>query len=102
LGIVGTEYGKALGGGLYEFRLRHTADEVLARRRPVGAVRRLAARAVGESVLLRVFFAAHDDRVILLLGGYDKGRFPTKKKQQREIELARSRLSDWGQRERSG
>lgn len=35
LDVVGTEFGKALGGGLYEFRLRWSAEEVANK---VGAV----------------------------------------------------------------
>ena len=34
-------------------------------------------------------------RLILLLGGYDKGRDPSPRRQEREIALARSRLTDW-------
>jgi hypothetical protein len=30
--VCDTEFGKALGDGLYEFRLRHDAEEILARK----------------------------------------------------------------------
>ena len=49
----------------------------------------------GEAVLLRVFFTAYGNRVILLLGGYDKGSDPSKRKQDREIATARKRLQDF-------
>jgi hypothetical protein len=47
-----------------------------------------------------VFCHAYGDRVILLLGGYDKGRDPSSRRQEREIALARSRLTDWNVRHR--
>ena len=98
VGVCGTEYGRHLGHGLFEFRLRH--DEVALRNRlrlpslePAGSRRR-------SSTLLRVFCHAHGDRVILLLGGYDKGSDPSRRRQQREIALARRRLDDFLARRR--
>lgn len=32
--VCGTEFGKSLGKGLYEFRLRHTRDELQAKTQP--------------------------------------------------------------------
>ena len=53
IGVCGSGFGRQLGGGIFEFRLR-------------------------ESLLIaRVFCHAHGDRLILLLGGYDKGPAPT-------------------------
>jgi hypothetical protein len=89
--VCGTEFGDALGGGLSEFRLRHDADEIVGRGRQA-FIRRYVKR---EKILLRVFFHAHGDKIILLLGGYDKGADPSKKRQQKEIELARKRLKQW-------
>ena len=40
------------------------------------------------------------DRVALLLGGYDKGRYPKKKRQQREITQARKLLRQLKRRRR--
>jgi DNA-binding XRE family transcriptional regulator len=85
-GVCGTEFGKALGGGLSEFRLRHDADEIVARGKQ-GFIRRYVKR---EKILLRVFFHAHGDKIILLVGGYDKGADASKKRQQKEIELSRN------------
>jgi hypothetical protein len=51
--VVKTEYGKALGEGLYEFRIRWTAAEISHK------VSGLPAADVGEApeeILLRVFF----------------------------------------------
>ncbi len=92
--VCQSEFGKALGDGLYEFRLRHDADGILGRKRPLH--KRLYPK---EKVLLRVFFHPHGDKLILLLGGYDKGRFPNKKRQRKEIEAARERLKEWKARQ---
>ncbi len=83
LGVCGTEFGKQLGGGLFEFRLRRDL------RNPAG-VREEAGR-----LLLRVFCHAHGDRLLLLVGGYDKGEHPSPRRQSAEIALARARLKDW-------
>lgn len=96
VGVCRGPYGKQLGGGLFEFRLRHDAAEIL---QALG--RGFRPKPGGERILLRVFCHAHGDRVILLLGGYDKGRDPSRRRQQREIELARRRLADFlGRRKR--
>jgi phage-related protein len=94
--VASTEFGTPLGEGLFEFRLRHGADEILARgqRRPL----RERLTKPREKILLRVFFHPHGDRLILLLGGYDKGRNPGKKHQQAEIAMARQRLTEWRSR----
>lgn len=93
IGVCRTAYGKQLGEGLFEFRLRHDAAEVL---RSVGKEAR--PESGGERVLLRVFCHAHGDRLILLLGGYDKGGDPSSKRQQREIATARRRLTEFKKR----
>ncbi|MDQ2873459.1 MAG: hypothetical protein M3Y33_00945 [Actinomycetota bacterium] len=51
LAVVETEFGKALGGGLYEFRLRWSAAEV---QRKVGGVT-AGTPAKAEKIMLRVF-----------------------------------------------
>ena len=94
--VVRTRYGRALGGGLYEFRFDDTIDEVLGR---LGKTRTSKlAKARSGALLLRVFFHVHGNKVILLLGGYDKGKHPAKSRQQREIQVARERLADWKRR----
>ena len=70
--VCRTEWGKPLGEGLYEFRVRHTAKEIAAM---FGGVP--PGGKAGERVLLRVFFHAHGKRVVLLLGGYNKGKDPS-------------------------
>jgi phage-related protein len=93
IAVCRSGYGKQLGDGLFEFRLRHDAGEIL---RSVGKPARDELHA--ERILLRVFCHAHGDRLILLLGGYDKGTDPSKRRQQQEITVARKRLADFRRR----
>jgi hypothetical protein len=53
----------------------------------------------GERVLLRVFFHSYGKRVVLLLGGYNKGKDPSERRQQREIATARKRLEGFKARQ---
>ncbi len=79
--VVGERsWGRQLGEGLFEFRVDRTVkpDDQIA-----------------EKIVLRVFCHAHGDRKVLVLHGYDKGRSPASRRQQREIEIARSRLALW-------
>jgi putative component of toxin-antitoxin plasmid stabilization module len=85
LDVCATEHGKQLGEGLFEFRIRH--DE--------GVTRRKAGQEGGrtsQKVLLRIFCHAYGDRIVLLLGGYDKGADASARRQRREIDTARRRL----------
>ena len=89
LGVVDSEFGKALGQGLYEFRLRWTVTEV---RRKAGRVSDDAV-AKAEKILLRVFFCTAGRKVILLLSGYDKGTDDSTRRQEREIAKARKLMT---------
>ncbi|NYI41702.1 hypothetical protein [Demequina lutea] len=89
LAICESEWGKALGRGLYEFRIRKSLDAIL---KAAGVPR---TRGGKRAVLLRVFCAFERERVVLLLGGYDKGRDPSGRRQQREIAAARRVLAEW-------
>ena len=100
IGVVQSEFGKALGGGLYEFRIRYSARGIVEKFRP-GMTARLGPFP-DDAVLLRVFFHPHGDRLILLLAAYDKGADPSEKRQQREIKIARKRLHAWRQANREG
>ncbi|MFT3914123.1 MAG: hypothetical protein QM704_08390 [Anaeromyxobacteraceae bacterium] len=93
VGVCNTKFGRQLGQGLFEFRLRGSdlAEVVTGARDP------------GEAkMLLRVFCHAHGDKLILLLAGYDKGEASSAKRQSQEIAVARSRLKDWQKRHRGG
>jgi hypothetical protein len=79
--VVGERsWGRQLGRGLFEFRVDRTVkpDDEIA-----------------ERITLRVFCHAYGDQKVLVLHGYDKGRSPSSRRQQREIETARSRLVIW-------
>jgi putative component of toxin-antitoxin plasmid stabilization module len=94
LDVVATEYGKALGGGLYELRVRWSAAEIRHK------VEGLASTDVGsapEKILLRVFFATSGRKIILLMNGYDKAKDPTDRRQDTEISRARKLLRDHGE-----
>ena len=95
--LAKTEWLKALGDGLFEFRLRHTAEEIAARFGDETPVDRSGAP---ESVLLRVFVHFYGEKVVLLLGGYDKGRAPSPKRHQAEIKEARKLLVQFKERQR--
>lgn len=75
INICRSPFGKQLGEGLFEFRLRE------------------------DGVLLRVFCHAYGNKIVLLLSGYDKGASPGDRRQQREIAVARKRLKAWQQRQ---
>jgi hypothetical protein len=95
LDVCKGEFGKALGGGLFELRIRQDADQILAR---IGKAPRAQTNEPPAKILLRVFGHAYGTKVILLLGGYDKARRPSSRHQQAEIEIARRRLSAWKRR----
>jgi DNA-binding XRE family transcriptional regulator len=85
--VCSTPWGRQLGGGLFEFRVRRTGEQMINEgwAKP-GSIN------PSERILLRVFCHAHGDKLILLLGGYDKGSAPRRGRQQREINTARARL----------
>jgi DNA-binding XRE family transcriptional regulator len=62
VGVCATKFGKQLGEGLFEFRLGRDLREIA----PDGETD-------SGKILLRVFCHAHGNRLILLVGGYDKG-----------------------------
>lgn len=94
--VCGTEWGKQLGEGLFEFRIRHTAAEI---RRMFGGEPPGGEPGGSTRVLLRLFCHAYGAKVVLLLNGYSKGSDPSEKRQQREIAHARKRLSEFKERQ---
>jgi hypothetical protein len=87
LDVCATEYGRQVGDGLFEFRVRH--DESVIRGK--SGESEGAAKRRGD-IVLRLFCHAYGEKVILLLGGYDKGVDASPRRQAREIEQARKRL----------
>jgi hypothetical protein len=96
LDLVRTEWLRALGEGLHEFRVRHDAEEIGQMFGGEGST----GDGAPESVLLRVFVHFHGAKVILLIGGYDKGGDPSERRQQREIREARRLLTQFKERQR--
>ena len=90
IAVCGGEYGKQLGQGLFEFRLRHGADEIVA----MFTSQKPDARDA-EAILLRVYCHAYGDKIVLLLAGYDKLASPSKKRENEAIALARRRLAQF-------
>lgn len=92
--ICDTEWGKPLGGGLYEVRIRRKLSTVRTWGSPASDAE--APSAAGErTVLLRLFVTFHGDHVVLLFQGYDKGKDPSERRQAKEIKTARKHLRAW-------
>jgi hypothetical protein len=94
--VCDSEWGKALGRGLYEFRIRRSLATICheaGQDAPAGL-------SPDHKVLLRVFFSVEGAKIVLLLSGYDKGADPSTKRQDREIKLARKLLTEHQQAER--
>lgn len=94
--VAAGNFGRNLGGGLYEFRLDQDAEQILRR---IGKAPRRE-RDEGK-VLLRVFFHPHGTKLLLLLSGYDKSERPSKAHQQERIEEARTLLKHWRERSKA-
>lgn len=85
VGVCGSAFGRQLGDGVFEFRLNQNAEQVL---RLVGKEPKQES-AEQRRPLLRVFCHAYGNKIILLLGGYDKGADSSAKRQNEEIRVAR-------------
>lgn len=93
--LVGTEWCKSLGNGLYEFRVRQSLRAVYSIAGVEPDATFISVPNPDETVQLRVFCTFHGDRIVLLLSGYDKGKDPSRNKQNREIKAARKLLKEW-------
>lgn len=96
LEVRGVELGstpwlKALGEGLFEFRVRHDAATIEALYGSTPNTEQPTQR----KILLRLFVHFHGNKVILLLHGYDKGGDDSSRRQNKEIQEARKRLAHW-------
>lgn len=88
--VCGSEWGKALGRGLYEFRVRRSLGTICGE----AGVELPGGVDPDRKVLLRVFFAVEGARVVLLLSGYDKGADPGTRHQDKQIKQARKLLRE--------
>lgn len=93
--ICAGEWGKPLGSGLYEFRIRRSLNAVLS----VAGVAPPDRPGADRPVLLRLFCTFHGSRVVLLYHGYNKQRDPSPKRQQKEIARARRLHEEWRRRQ---
>lgn len=96
--VVSTGWGKNLGGGLYEFKIRKTAAEIAALHPDHPGKTPVPEGLPPEDVKLRVFFAARGEKLLLVLSGYDKGVNDKDKRQQEEIKEARKYLREYDER----
>ncbi len=89
--VCETEWGKNLGSGLYEFRIRHSLASVQGMFPLPGDWAAGDADTDGGrgTILLRIFFTTYGSHVLLLCSGYDKRRDPSKRRQRAEIAQAR-------------
>ena len=89
--VCESEWGKNLGAGLYEFRIRHPAQTIRNMfPLPPDAAGQTDVRKEPVKILLRIFFTTYGREVILLLGGYDKAKSPSQRQQQNAIAVARA------------
>ena len=89
--LARTHWLTPLGEGLWEFRVRDTAAEIL---RMYSDAHEEPGRNP-EKILLRLFVHFYGQRIVLLLHGYDKSANDAARNQQREISLAGKRLKAW-------
>lgn len=99
LTLASTKWLTPLGQGLYEFRVRHTAQEI---EHMYAAFADEQAPAPKTPVLLRLFVHFYGKKIVLLLHGYDKGADDSAARQQKEIKEARKRLDEWKRRNGRG
>lgn len=90
-GVCDTAFGTRLSGGLFEFRLDKSEEQVL---QMLGLLPEGKAPAKTDRILIRVFCHAHGDRLIVLLAGYDKLKDPSNRQQNDQIKIARGRLAE--------
>lgn len=90
--VVETEWGGHLQDGLCELRIRRTAAEVESWWRNYHGLP-VPEPEPHVEILLRIYFHAYGDKVILLLGGFDKGAHPNHEKT--EVRQARANLQNW-------
>lgn len=90
--VCSGEWGKPLGGGLYEFRVRRSLQSIL---KEAGSSVPDGLAGIDRQVLLRVFCTFHGQRIVLLYSGYDKRKDPSRKRQDREIVRARKIHRQW-------
>jgi hypothetical protein len=103
-GVQRSGWGRRISKGIFEFRLRMNGKNVINLEAEIHGISEAEARRrfsldPSEDLLLRVFCTTRENRIVLLLAGYDKGEDPSGKRQQSEIAEAERRLRNLGARE---
>ncbi|GAA1883379.1 hypothetical protein GCM10009715_32190 [Paeniglutamicibacter psychrophenolicus] len=93
--ICETEWGKPLKEGLYEFRIRRSFSTIVNTGIAEEEERQMLPSWAQKPVLLRIFCTFHGNRIVVLFQGYDKGKDPSSRRQEREIQKARKILRAW-------
>ena len=65
--VCSGEWGKPLGAGLYEFRVRRSLDAILT----LAGLDPSTLPGADRAVLLRVFCTFHGDKIVLIYHGYN-------------------------------
>ena len=93
--ICAGEWGKNLGHGLYELRIRRNLETLLREYGPPDALHRVPKGWLKKRILVRIYCTFYGDKIVLLLGGFNKLRHPSPKQEQKEIKAARAALNHW-------
>ena len=105
VGVCSTSWGDQVAPGLMEFRVRMRGSQVINLEAEINEIEPEAAAQrfdlnASEDILLRVFFTARGEKLVILLNGYDKGEDTSRRRQQNEIATAKSRLLVLDEREK--
>jgi hypothetical protein len=93
--VCQTDFGKQLGDSVFEFRVNGDPQPIIDQERKRRGKQAKRVDPPAEKVLLRVFCHAYGNRIVLLLGGYDKAKDDSAKRQNAEIIEAKRRLARW-------
>jgi putative component of toxin-antitoxin plasmid stabilization module len=92
--ICKSEFGKPVGDGVFEFRIRQSLNAINNYGKTVDDDFILLPGG-DKTVLLRVFVHFYGDRIVLLMHGLNKGTDNSEKRQNKEIKRAKSILKKW-------
>lgn len=92
ISVCESSWGKSLGGGLFEFRVRKSLHALHSE---TGRAHSIRTPGDDREVLLRLFCTFYGTKIVLLLSGYDKRSDASRRRQQAEIAHARRLLKSW-------
>ena len=92
--ICDSTWGKPLGDGLYEVRIKESLHSIINGDKPEEEWETLSPGAE-RPVLFRIFCAFYGGKIVLLFQGYDKKKDPSAKRQQQEIAKAKKEYKAW-------